>query len=166
LEETSGDNEHPHESSRKRAAPEQFAETKPPRNALGGGRQDGFFDNSFAFELGAKGNPDTLGRFDFGRHLAGDIHNARQVRNIVAALAALREVRVDFLGQRRQAFLLNNGFHFLTQHDPSLQRRPALHGRPLDFSQNLPAHPSSDYAAKPNAHPGIALIVTQSLSAV
>jgi hypothetical protein len=107
-----------------------------------GGHKSGFLDNPFPFELGAKRNPDTIGRSNFGRHLAGDIHNAGQVRNVIAAFAALREVRVYFLGQRRQAFLLNNGFHVLTLHDPSLPRRPALDGRPLDFSENPPAHPS------------------------
>ena len=134
---------------------------------LRGGDKRGFLDNPFAFELGANGDPDTIGRRDFGRHLAGDIHNAGQIRNVVAALAALREVRVYFFGQRRQAFLLNNGFHVLTVHGTSLQRRAALDARPLDFlSKFAGASIVDDYAAKPNAHTRISLIVAQSLSAV
>jgi hypothetical protein len=119
------------------AAAEQIAEALPPRGTIYRGHKNRFLDYSFELKLRTECGPNTIGGSNFARHLARDVNNAGQIRNIVAALAALRQMRVHGLRKRRQTFLLDYCFHVPTLHDPSLRRRPALDGRPLDFCESI-----------------------------
>ena len=61
------------------------------------------------------------GRGDFRWQLFRGVHEAGEVRDVIAAIAAFGQMRACLLGKRLQSFLLQNKFYVFALHGTSLR---------------------------------------------
>jgi hypothetical protein len=71
--------------------------------------------------LGAKSNPNSIGGSNFRRQLFRSVHEAREIRDVIAAIAAFGQMGARFDGKRLQPFLLQHKFYVFALHGTSLR---------------------------------------------
>src|SRR5262249_5110107 len=114
------------ESSGDRAAVQQLSKGFQPRSPSFSRRLRGTLNNAFRFQLIFQRNPNAGWGFNFSRELFGGCDDGRKVLNKAAAIAARSCMDADSLRQRREPFILKNGFDVLTLHGTSLRERRHL----------------------------------------
>jgi hypothetical protein len=71
--------------------------------------------------LGSKRNPNSVWGSNFRRQLLRRVHETGEVRYVIAAIAALRQMRAGLFGKRLQPFLLQHKFYVFALHGTSLR---------------------------------------------
>src|SRR5208282_1683960 len=105
----------------KHAVAEEGADGLPPGNRLDGNDVCRSSNDAFLFQLGAKRNPNSVRRSNLRRQLLRRVHETGEVRNVIAAIAALRQMRAGLFGKRLQPLLLQHKFYVFALHGTSLR---------------------------------------------